>query len=80
MKRPVATALNSRIAPRSKAQSLKKSTVISCCEVDIFLFIAYSNDELIAEADADMMSFLHPSSKSAREFNGAFETWSLEAT
>lgn len=69
MKRPAEAALNAHIALRPKShKSQKEGIVTSYCKVVNYLVETYETDDVIAEADADMMRFTLPSNKSPAEY------------
>lgn len=69
MKSPAVATLKACIPLHLKSHSgQKEGTVTTYCKAVRFFLETYTNDGVIAEEDADMMSFTQPSNKSPAEY------------
>lgn len=72
MKRPDKASSRVRIALKSELHKRQKEgTVTLYCEAVNYFLETYATDDVIAEADDDMMRFTQPSNKSPTEYTEA---------
>lgn len=64
MRRSIAAALIDHTAPQSKSPKHRnESAVTSCCEAGSYLLVTYTMDDVIADANVNMMHFTQLSNK-----------------